>query len=807
MLITAPAGSGKTSLLTGWIASCSQPVAWLSLDNSENDLVRFFTYFAATLSQHSTSVRQLRDALLALPSLPPATDIGMLMAEAVGDTERLIIVLEDFHHIDNPELHELVSTFINSLTTEAHIVVSSRHDVPLRYVQLWSKGLVDVITAVDLAFSLSEIAQLLAANPLTKKLDPKSIHEQTAGWATGVALSARALLLGQSQHNAQRLTSAFLADEIWRGLPKETREFLLKTSVLTTLKPDLCNTLTGSTSSGARLYELWQNNMFITMYDEETYRYYPIFRDFLLQQLQPQQKVALYEAVLNALIDLNQWDEAAYYAQEIQNEQLLATFALAAAVPMLRQAKLQTLLGLLSKLSKPVILQHPELALWLAWTLFLTGKVSEAHYWMNELKVPLSPSVAGALGALQVVAYSMAGTPESLAVATKAVDACKDSDPIFYATALLSLGQSFASLGESEKAVESFRRAHTVAHMGIIPFAAVVALSNLIYHLYLLGRHHEALQECEWALREYVDETGKTYVLTGFISMMKGILRYSANSLPEALIDLTKGVELSRKLNLLHMIGPGEWHYALALNAAGKVNEANDVVLSLKETALRHKKEGLMRYARALEVELAIIRGDINLVRPWAEEIAPLLQPEKIALPVEHLAYAKALHLVGNTQQSMTVVERLEGSARKQNRKTDLTQLLLLKARIDDRHAPEYIYEALVCAAPENYVRPFIEACPDLTRHISRYAAEFPAFIGNILQYAPQAERKAELYDLSERELELLALVAEGLSNQQIADRLFISVGTTKWHLNNIFSKLGVSRRSEAVARMRELGL
>ena len=284
-VIKAPAGSGKTSLLASWANCTTAAVAWLSLDSSDNDLTRFYTYFVTALSPHSKRARQLRDAFSSLPNFPPAEDMARLLGEALSTLqEPVVIVLDDYHQVANPTIHEFLSDLVLHLPEQHHMIVTSRSEVPLKYVQLWSRGKVLIIDAVDLALCQDEIETLLVQEHLPDA-DASTIMKQTAGWAAGVALSVRALLSGQSPYYTQQMTDAYFSEEIWPKIDSQTQDFLLETSLLDILTPRLCDLLLQRSDSGRRLEVLYQQNLFISRYSNEEYRYYPIFKDFLHNQL------------------------------------------------------------------------------------------------------------------------------------------------------------------------------------------------------------------------------------------------------------------------------------------------------------------------------------------------------------------------------------------------------------------------------------------------------------------------------------------------------------------------------------------
>lgn len=804
-IVSAPAGSGKTVLVESYFRKREAPVAWMSIDAGDNDPIRFYTYLFCAIGSLCSRVPQLQEVESASPELPLPEEVARLMAAVLqAETTAGIVVLDDYHHISSDYIHRFVAALARHLRPPHHLVVLSREELPIDYLSLWSQGKASVLTASDLAFSLDEINELLKSQKVGARLSGHDVQEATGGWAAGVGLSVR-LANGHGLLLAERATKRLLINEVWPHTQSTLQEFMLKTSILSFMTPQLCDAMLGRSDSQKILGALYSSNLFVAQHGIGSYKYYPVFRNFLLQELGAKEKNSLHRQAAEALLQMGLWEEAFHHASESGNWDLVERVVTEGALSLMEQAQLHTLLRWTRRIPRPRIEQNPELALYFAWAQFLTGQTFDTNYWIALLKRTELEGLSGALKVLEADVGFANGLPESLALAQEAVAEGANSIPLFRAAAFLSLGRAHAARGQSELALQAFREAHLLAHNNDVLFVAILALIQVAHQLHVLGRNREALQECEWARRQYVDEFGKPHVLTDFIGLVRGMMYYIANEPETALLHLSRGVELNRGLHLPHMTGLGEWYYAHALEAAGRSSEADTVIASVKDLALRHKKSWLLHYAQALEVEIALRRGRTDQALQWAESVVARSQAMQ---PEEQMAYVRTMYNVGNRIEAIRALHPLELSARTEERKGLLVSILLMRALLEEQQAEALVKEALEIAVPENYSRPFVEALPELAEVLRSFRCTYPTFIGKLLPNpVPRASPAAELYAISRRELELLELVAAGLSNQQIADRLYISLGTTKWHLHNAFSKLGVKRRAQAIVRAREVGI
>jgi len=262
------------------------------------------------------------------------------------------------------------------------------------------------------------------------------------------------------------------------------------------MTPELCDLLLARTDSKGRLEMLWKQSMFVNKFDGEAYRYYPIFKDFLVSQVSYYEQLELHSQASLAMAELELWDEAGYHAAKANNQELLEQIIVRAGTKLLGWAQVDTLVNWIEQLPKASAENNPTIAVYMATARFLTGHSTEAHYWISVARKNCPVELSGALMALEVIANSASRASEGSELAQATVAQVPDSNPVFKAGAYLTLGQAHLSFGQSDLALQAFCQAHQLAHNDGGLFMAILSLINMAYQLFVLGRCGEAVQEC-----------------------------------------------------------------------------------------------------------------------------------------------------------------------------------------------------------------------------------------------------------------------------------------------------------------------
>ena len=856
-LISAPAGFGKTTLLAAWLQESPSNVAWLSLDAADNDLARFLTYLVGALRGVEPGVGEgVLDALRA-PEPPPAeTLVGLLINDTAGLAQGVTLVLDDYHVIDTGAVHDAVTFFLEHLPESAKVVISSRADPPLPLAKLRARGQLAELRAADLRFTLDESCAFLG-DVMGLSLSPgdvATLEEITEGWVAALQLAAlgmqgRADVPGfvRAFSGSNRHVLDFLAEEVLERQPEHVQDFLLHTSVLGRLCAPLCATLTGSADAQEMLEGLERGNLFVAPLDDERrwYRYHHLFADFLQGRLLREHPDLVGELHLRA----SGWFEAAGLNSEAVEHALTAaaagadpTFKRAARILEVEYAyslgsgegtNILTWLGALPEEAKR---QHPRLLLVHALALALTGQPDAAEPLLDEAERLAEATEADRryfLGfAASVRCYSArlrGDVRQAVALGKRALAFLPEEELPNRCSAANCLGEALRASGElaaaGEVLAEGARLGQAIGHV-------YGMLAGMVWGV-RVSMEQGRLREAEGALRlaqQHVTERGAGALpASGLVNLGLGALHYEQNALGAAERELTRGLVLTERTREVISLtwgyltlsrlrwsqGEAEAALELAHRAERLAREAGadfEATLATAWTAWLHLAQGNLGPATALEQGYT---GSADL----GTEVSWHINLVVVRLHRSRGSYKRALHLL----------EKLCSSAEGAGRTGGLIEALALQALTlweDNRkeRALKTITRALTLAEPEGFVRTFVDEGAEMRELLSRvleakrrghpgaasyastrYLAKLLAALGETHATPTTNDRLPE--PLTERELEVLALIAAGRSNKAIASTLAVSVSTVKTHINNLYGKLEVRSRTQAVAKARAMGL
>ncbi|MGD8793817.1 MAG: hypothetical protein PVF47_14795, partial [Anaerolineae bacterium] len=386
-LVSAPAGFGKTTLVAEWLAGQARPFAWLSLDEGDNDPVRFVTYLIAALQRVDEGLGQGVQTLLGAPQLPPVEGVVTpLVNDLAATPEPLVLVLDDYHTIDTEWVHRAVEFLLTHQPPQLHLVLVTRQDPPLPLPRLRVRGQMIEVTEEDLRFTGEEAHDFLA-RALGAGLDGEivaALEARTEGWVAGLQLAALSM---RSRPEAQiaefvrlfrgshRHVIDYLAEEVLAQQPVEVRDFLRQTSILERFTAPLCDALTGRDDSRALLRRLDEANLFLVPLDDrrQWYRYHHLFADFLRTELDPQHEAALHGKASRWLVEQGLLPEAVKHALASGDVARAARVIRLASAEAFRAASFVMLQGWLDALSDEVVRADGELAVFQGFMLFFAG--------------------------------------------------------------------------------------------------------------------------------------------------------------------------------------------------------------------------------------------------------------------------------------------------------------------------------------------------------------------------------------------------------------------------------------------------
>jgi len=859
-LLSAPPGFGKTMLAAGWIHSRAVDdnlnICWLSLDESDNASRTFWRYFVASIQHGQPKASVMAQAMLNSPTLPDFHSIlGALINELAALDTPLLIVLDDYHLIRSPGIHDNLVFFLDHIPENAHLVLLTREDPPLALARRRARRQMIEIRAADLRFDTRETTGFL--NVIRKlALTPEQIallEQRTEGWIAGlqmVALSmqgrdAQSFFESFSDHD--RYIAEYLIEEVLEHQDEVVRAFLLKTSVLERLSVSLCAALVGDTNvARSTLDYLERANLFLIPLDSrrEWYRYHHLFADLLRQRLRESHSVG-------EVTGLNRSASAWYESQG----NISAAVRHASQIPDMARAmelleqyaglffagnELPQLVELARNLPVAQIQDHPNLCMAVTWASLATGEPYTAWLEIIEKHFALSADVAL--------------TDESLAPATRAA----------LLEVLLLREQEFETFdpNKRERLLAIQRQMDALPADQICLFNTTMSLKPIIrfdlsldaeqsgdtdlaaryftetvnlasqdhnYHLHFLSLGHLAnvqASQSHLRLARQTHEHALTLYKTGSASPYAALahaglsaLHYEWSDLAAVEEHLNKGLPLSRSWTHWESLAPLTLTSARLEYRRGNVDKAISILDEMKVPPL-----DVMRLA--LEAYTALLRSynsDQASASSWlAAKVTPsTLEPS----PANESALLDVVRLMASLQRlddAIALLQKISRVAERGGRirtliqaKVILSKAMLLKGNSSD--ASLCLEEVLRLAMPEGYISTFVDEGETIRQLLSDLKSKVPSelrnYVERVLMGFGVSENQAikretgSGSDLSEREKEILSLIAEGLSNQEIAARLVISITTVKTHVGNIFNKLGVTSRTQALARAAELGL
>jgi len=858
-LISAPAGFGKTTLISEWIAGGERPFAWLSLDERDGDLTRFWTYFIAAGQTVTPTFGTKALGMLESPQPAPAESIlTVLLNEIAALPEKFALVLDDYHVLEAPPVDEALAFLLEHLPPQLHLVITTREDPPLPLPRLRARGRLTELRAADLRFTAEETAVFL--NKVTgldfSTIELSALARRTEGWIAGLQLAALSM---QGQADVHGFIAAFagddryivdyLVDEVLQHQPDHIQEFLLQTAILSRLNGSLCDAVTRQNQGGAILEKLERSNLFVVPLDDKRnwYRYHHLFADVLQAHLlkdQPEMAPVLHQRA-------SEWYEqndlpatAVYHALAAQDNERAARIIEMAWADMDRNRQATEWLTWANKLPNELVRNRPVLCLGYAWAYLDTGEMEAAQQWLREaercLETPsgfvvadeeefryLPGSMAAARTYLALALGDMAGT---IHYAQQALDFFPEEAHIRRGTPAALLGLALWAEGNLAEALPAFANAMASYQKAgnllfVITGAYVLAEMNLAH-----GRLGEAVRLCEESIQ--LAEAHGEPVLRGAADLYTALseLSLEQNDLAAAKAYLQRSKEMGEEAAL------PRWLYRWCV-AQARIREAEgdlDGALASLEEAERQYVRGPVpdvRTTAALRARVWLAQGQLAEARLWAVQQALAADDDLTYLrEFDHLTLARILialyrrdQKADSLQQAQSLLERLRQAAEAGSRMGSVIEILIqqalaYEAQGDLAEALGPLERALFLAGPEGYVRIFVGGGTPMVRLLEKMAAagrgpqavvtRLLAALGREQAEPPAAPGTQPLVEpLSERELEVLQLVTEGLSNREIAERLYLALPTVKGHNRNIYSKLQVSRRTEAVARARELGL
>jgi LuxR family maltose regulon positive regulatory protein len=862
-LISAPAGSGKTTLLVQWLERLSWPVAWLSLDETDDDLIIFLSYVTAAIQGTYPEACSLTQKLIRTPQPPPVDYLAATLVNELSQiADGLVLVLEDYHCIRKPSIHHLVGRLLRHTPPALHLVISSRFDPPLPLSRLASQGKLVEIRPADLRFRSNE-AQALLEGLIDFSLPQERIDalvEEMEGWAAGlhsVALSLRGSgdwppSIGDRAAGDYRRLVGILADEVFAMQPADVREFLMRTSVLSQLTAPLCQALyaddTPTTDSApdsqAMLQRLERDSLFVETLDEgrRWYRYHNLFRSFLARKLEQTASQADI-AALHRRASIWHWaqgspGEAIQHALAGHDAALAAEIVEGEMLEILVREDWPTLERWLNLLAGEAIQRRPRLLVAQAWVLYFHFKLSGIPPLLAQAQALLAEGGVDATAtsalvrphveALSTVLYFAAGDyAGALASAQSVLADSEPGQPLSRGFAIFFRGLAQYALSGADEAIALCSR---IVDDPLEEVTVRARALQSIGHIYGIACLPVEQERAGLALLKLAQEHGLD-LSTAWAHRHLGSAYLELYELDRAVEHFARGVELRY---LAHFVCARDCYGGLALAylAQGRREEAEAAASALQAFYADRGLANLPEYD-LFQARFWFLLGDTDRALQVLARSQPVrATPSMVAYETTTLTHAMVHILAGSDAQRQAAVltlGELQRMAEETHATWHLIRILALRAialQLEDQpeEALDVMRQAYLLGYPGRVHAIFVELGAPARRLLQRLAERGveSAYLRDLLAAyasgagAPKASRpgaqalspNAQLVEpLSARELEVLALLSQRLSNKEIAAKLVISPLTVKRHMTNIMQKLGVDSRWDAAERAREIGL
>jgi LuxR family maltose regulon positive regulatory protein len=858
-LVVAPAGYGKTTLVTDWLGQTATSSAWLLLDQGDNDPIRFFTYIVAALQALDLKVGQsLLETFHTMPQSPEALACPLINDLASVDRP-IILALDDYHRITDGLIQEAMAFLLDHAPLHLHLVVLTRADPSLPLPRLRVRERMTEVRDRDLRFTPEEMTTFF--NSIHRLNLPAeqiaALESRTEGWPAGVQLAALSLQ-GCSAERATQFVSAFsgshhyvidyLADEVLHHQPDEVQSFLLQTSILDRLTGPLCDAVLGGRSDSDRmLMELERKNLFLIPLDNERkwYRYHHLFSDLLFRRLKATQSHGLGELYLRAAAWLEQngyLGNAVDYALKAQEYELAFRLMDQIKSSLWNRGEVRMLLSWFNTVPEELVRSHPDWSIVRGGCFMLVGCFDEAEKWLQAAEDGLGPMTASDRHAVlriqrillyrSVCARFRGEFSRAIALSQSGLDRTLTTEVRDRGSALLFLGQAHYCAGNTDLAeqvlIDAMQTTRTAGHS-----AAYLNACHYLAQLRVLqGRLHEASTIYEQATRFAGEQETPVQAGTEYTGL--GDLKREWNQLEAAAVEIQKGLELAEAGDFIHFLTdvyPARVRLAMAQK---DWETAWSSIQKAEQVARRCSTSIELENLQASRARLHLAQGNLAKAGQWVETLRAEMKGVDFAGPFgpqqefELLTLARIWLAQGKTDQAASLLERIRSAAEDSKRygrvlEAQMLQALVNQAAGNEAQAVEELSRVLIQAEPEGYVRLFLDEGAPMAKLLckvsTRTTTELRDYAGRLLTayYGELAKQPVPLAKalqggpliepLTERELEVLHLIAAGWSNREIADKLVISVRTVKKHVENIHAKLGVQSRTQAAVKARELNL
>jgi len=853
IIVSATAGYGKTTLISDWLRQKNLATAWCSIDARDNDPLEFLKIvITAVNNKHNTIGKSSLELLKSPGTASVEYIIELFINDLLSLKNEIVLVLDDFHLINNKQVVGILSTLIEYKPSFLKLIISTRSDPSIALARLRSQNEILEIRSADLSFSKFDIFILFNKKlklGLTEK-DLITLEQKTEGWIAGLQLTALTIQGNKDKSEYiekmagdNRYIMDYLLEEVLDNQNEEMNKFLLFTSVLEKFSASLCDTLLKTKSSQAILESLEKSNMFLIPLDNDRkwYRYHHLFGDLLKNRLAITYKDKIPELHHKASLwfEENKLPEFAIMHSLIGANTKRALKLLDPIIETINESlEYYRIFKYGSIFKEEEIIGNKNICVTYAWTLALTGNLKGAKHYLEKLQKQLSSSnpkddeITGKVNlTYSSIFISEGDTKMAFEYSEKALKHLSKKNNSWNVWARIIHADAYLLRFELEECIKSYSTALDISRKSNNSYLLLATVSKNAHALMLNGQYQESSRMCLELMETYTSnpdiDKNKFAVATSILYSIVGLIQIEQNVLEKGFENASKGYRYSQKSVSVTFRGYCAYNFAVSCFKLGKIDQAFSVINELETMLKKDISIGINNMAYSFRNKLLIEK----------EETEKLDLPKKISFEKNrnnifeyyfvNLVIARKLVYNDAYNNAINLLNELTASLKNNEVFELLIEAELLKAKVlanlkqkDD--AIKSLSNAIQYSQSESLIRIFITEGEEINQLLKELMKQksiktsksldsiSKKYLNSLLQAFDSEKNRGGFdteEDLSNRELEILKLIAEELTNQEIADKLFISLNTVKTHVKNILMKLEAANRSKAVEKAKKKGV